>query len=141
MDQKEEFRSILAEYGEAVRTVQKNRKMFDGLMGLGNHPANAPCHEVLDKKVESLCREAAGWKNSDDREALIREIGQAALDWEGPDYARLMLVAVQRHTLPLIPELEQEGRERLLEWYKKAYPRNRRLPVQNQVLSALKNGR
>ena len=141
MSQTGEFRSIMDEYTEAVRNVQKNRKMFDGVMGLGNHPGNAPSHETLDKKVESLCLEAAGWENSEDREALIREISQAALDWEGPEYARLMLVAVQRHTLELIPKLEPEGRERLTEWYQKAYPRIRRLPVQNQVLSALKKGR
>ncbi len=141
MSQSDVFRGVMAEYEEAVRDVQKNRKLFDGVMGLGNHPGNAPCHDALDKKVETLCREAAGPENSAERETLIREICQAALDWKGPEYARLMLVAVQRHTLGLIPELEPEERERLAAWYQKAYPRWNRLPVQSQVLSALKKGR
>ena len=99
------FQAALAEYAQAVTEVQKSRKMFDGVLGLGNHPSNAPCHDVFDKKVESLCLEAAEPENGAERAALVEAVFGAEGQCKGPEYARLMLIAAQRHTLPLLPLL------------------------------------
>ncbi|MBQ8073693.1 MAG: hypothetical protein IJ231_08025 [Clostridia bacterium] len=134
------FQAALAEYAQAVTEVQKSRKMFDGVLGLGNHPSNAPCHDVFDKKVESLCLEAAEPENGAERAALVEAVFGAEGQWKGPEYARLMLIAAQRHTLPLLPLLAPESRKKLADWYRKTYPRRKRLPVQDQVLKALEKG-
>ena len=134
----DEFFNAMHEYDSAVQEVQKKRKFFDGLLGMGNHPANAACHELMDQRVAELCRQAAESADPGEKAALIRAVFQAEPSWEGPEYARLMLTAIQRHTLEVIPGLEPSEREALKEWYLEAYPRHRRLPVQEQVLKALK---
>ena len=138
MSRAEAFRAALAEYDAAVRAVQKNRKMFDGVLGMGTHPGNAPCHDVLDRRTGELCREAASDPDPSELSPFLRELYAAAKRWEGPEYARLMLVALHRHTLPLIPLLAAEERAALSEWYQQAYPRRQRLPVQDQLLKELK---
>ena len=134
MDSIGKWEDILREYGSAVQTLQKNRKMFDGVLGLGTHPGSAPCHDAMDKQVEALCREAA----PEEADALAERILHAAFNWEGPEYARLMLIAVQRHLQLLLPALSPTAREALAAWYEKKYPRRLRLPVQEQLLKALK---
>ena len=49
-----------------------------------------------------------------------------------------MLLAVHGLTQPLIARLRPEDAQAMYLWYQKAYPRRERLPVQNQVLEALK---
>ena len=138
MDALEELRSICTEYEEAVREIEKNKRMFDGILGLGNHPGNDPCHEKLDRRITALCALAAEEGDAAEREALAEAVFRLAESWKGPEYGRLMLLAQHRHTLALIPGLSREGRERLADWYGKTYPRRKRLPVQDQVFAALK---
>jgi len=47
------------------------------------------------------------------------------------------LVAVQRHSLELLPLLEPSHREILGQRLASAYPRNRRMPVQQEILDVL----
>ena len=134
----EEYGTLMAEYHEEVQNVQKKRKFFDGFMGLGTHPGSAACHENMDKKVKELCDRAAAEADAAEAGELAEAVFHSAVDWKGPEYARLMLVAIQRHTLCLIPKLDPAGKESLRKWYEKAFPRRMRLPVQDQILSALK---
>lgn len=131
------LQAILREYDQAVQELQKKRRMLDGLLGMGNHPGNDACHELLDRRIEALCREAAEAGAPEEATALAEAILRAEGNWQGPEYARLMLVAVQRHTLSLIPLLPPDEKKRLAAWYEKQYPRRKRLPVQGQVLKAL----
>ena len=140
MSRQEEFSAMMAEYEEAVTEVQKNRKMFDGVLGMGAHPGNAPCHDALDKKIAALCEAVAGDPGAGQAKELLDAVYGASLKWEGPEYARLMLIAVQRHTLPVIPRLSPEERAELAAWYERSFPRRKRLPVQDEVLKALKKG-
>ena len=134
------FQAALAEYARAVDEVQKKRRPFDGVLGLGNHPSNDPCHDAFDKQVAALCEEAALPENQAERAPLVEAVFGAEGQWKGPEYARLMLIAAQRHTLPLLPLLAPESRKSLADWYRKTYPRRKRLPVQDQVLKALEKG-
>ena len=139
MDALQEFQMLIRQYSEDVQELQKHRKLFDGLFGMGGSAANAPCHDRLDRAVEELCgRAAEETAEAPERAELVREILQAQGRWQGPEYARLMLAALQRHTLGLIPLLEAGDRAALLGWYEKEYPRRKRLPVQDQILKALK---
>ena len=134
----EEFQEIMTEYDAAVDEVQKNRRGFDGFMGLGHHPGNAACHEIMDKKVAELCGRAAAEGTSAEAAVLTEAVLKKENSWEGPEFARLMLKAIQRHALPVIPRLGPEDRKNLEEWYNRIYPRRQRLPAQEDVLKALK---
>ncbi len=138
MDFLQEYQRLMTEYDQAVQELQKKRKVFDGLLGVGNHPGNAACHELLDRQTEALCREALEKGSPEELKTLAEAVFQSERKWQGPEYARLMLVAIQRHTLEMIPRMEKTDRENLAAWYRQAYPRMRRLPVQDQVLKALK---
>ena len=140
MDGANRLRENLREYDQAVQELQKNRKMLDGVLGLGKHPGDAACHEILDKQIETLCKETAEDGTPEEAAALLEEIYHTERNWKGPEYARLMLTAVQRHTIPVIPKLTPESRKTLCAWYEKEYPRRKRLPVQDQVMKALQKG-
>ena len=133
----EELNEILKEYDLAVQEVQKKRKFMDGVFGFGNHPGNAACHEQLDQKMESLCRRAAESGDEQEIYALTKAVFEAGDRWEGPEYARLMLVAVQRHAMDLIPMLSSESRKELAAAYDRKYPRRKRLPVQEPLYREL----
>jgi len=138
MGLKEEFTNTMNEYDAAVQEVQKNRKFFDGLLGMGTHPGSAACHDTMDRRVAEICGQAAESADAGEKAELVWAVFQAEGSWKGPEYARLMLAAIQRHTLPLISGLEETDRKELAEWYRKTYPRHKRLPMQEQVLKALK---
>ena len=130
--------AILQDYLAAVQELQKGRKLFDGLLGMGSRPGDAPCHDELDKKIAALCAQAAELEDADGKAAFLEALFQAEGSWTGPEYARWMLVAVQRHALAVIPALPEESRRAMAVRYEKKYPRRRRLPVQDQLLAALK---
>ena len=134
----EEYSAIMAEYNEEVQKVQQKRKFFDGVLGMGQHPGDAHCHEAMDQKVKELCDRAAAEADAGEAAELTGAVFQSAMKWKGPEYARLMLLAIQRHTLVLIPLLEKEKKEELRALFEKNYPRRTRVPVQDQVLALLR---
>lgn len=126
-------------YFEEVRAAEKRLKPADGLFGMGERLANAPCHDAFWKALRAFL------EGMDVKEAP-GQVGQA-LDFiyrapfAYPDVhpsVYWMLLAVQGLTQPLIACLRPEDAQALYRWYQKAYPRRERLPVQNQVLEALK---
>ena len=138
MEWKQEMDAMMAEYDAAVVEVQKKRKPLDGVLGLGSHPGDAACHEILDGKVQALCQRAETEADPGEKKELLEEIYRLPGRWNGPEYARLMLIALQRHTLGLIPGMDVEDRKSMAEWYQKEWPRVQRLPIQDSVLKALK---
>ena len=126
-------------YFEQVRAAEKRLKPADGLFGMGERLANAPCHDAFWKALRAFL------EGMDVKEAP-GQVGQA-LDFiyrapfAYPDVhpsVYWMLLAVQGLTQPVITHLRPEDAQALYLWYQKAYPRRERLPVQNQVLEALK---
>lgn len=146
MEYTEELRRILEIYREAVARVEKNKKPYDGLLGMGKKPSDDACHEQMDQGVAALIQrvagvndEAAGVVPADPSavDALLSGLMHAAKEFDGPEYARIALVAAQRHGIPLIPRMTAAGRAELCAWYDKAYPRRLRFPIQKQIVDAL----
>ena len=126
-------------YFEQVRAAEKRLKPADGLFGMGERLANAPCHDAFWEALRAFL----------DGMDVKEDPGQAyqALDFiyrapfAYPDVHQSvywMLLAVHGLTQPLIARLRPEDAQAMYLWYQKAYPRRERLPVQNQVLEALK---
>lgn len=132
------FQGIIEQYIEDFEKAEKNRKPGSGLFGFGQGPGDYPCHEKMDKQVGELCREAAeDDSGADETAALVKAVLQSEKSRQWPEAARLAVMAVQRHTIPLISRMSPEDRKELLSWYWKAYPRHRRLPVQKQIIREL----
>ncbi len=150
MDYTEELREILAEYDKSVEELEKNKKPFDGIFGMGRRPADDPCHDLMDRKVEELTRRAAGEIPSEEGEtriadtaetdALVRALFSAAGAYRGPVYAGMTLVAIQRHGMRLIPRMSGEAKSTLAGWYAKEYPKRRRFPMQEEICRLLQAG-
>ncbi len=147
MDYTEELRGILAEYDQSVVELEKNKKPFEGIFGIGRRAADDPCHDLMDRKVEQLTRRAAGEIPSEEGEiraadaaeadALVRALFTAAGAYRGPGYAGMTLVAIQRHGMRLIPRMSGEARSALAIWYGKEYPKRKRFPIQEEICRLL----
>ena len=132
----EKLSGLLDEYDAAVREANARRKPGEGILGFGKKLSDDPCHGAFDRKIASLCEEMASAAPSDMAEAVAL-LFQAERDRAWLECARWMLVAVQRHALPLIPLLPEEEKRAMLAWYGKRYPAFQRLPVQQQIVRAL----
>ena len=134
----QKLRDLLDEYETAVRQARARKTPGSGLLGFGPKRGDDPCHEAFDQKLEALfAAMAAGDPPVEDAADVIGLLLGAEEDRPWPEEARWMLVAAQRHALPVIPLLPGAQRRKLLLEYRKRYPRFRRLPVQDQVLKAL----
>ncbi len=133
----EKLRGLFDEYEAAVREADARRAPGSGLLGLGPKRGDDPCHEVFDQQIAALCGEiAADQPPAAELGDVIGLLLMAEDDRAWPEYTRWMLIAVQRHALPLIPLLPAEARRELGAQYKKRYPTFQRLPVQRQILKA-----
>ena len=109
-----------------------------GLLGFGSSPKTDACHQqyydAMEKAVSDLVSSSPGQPEA--RDAV--EFLLTAYDrYEAPGTARLMLIPIQRLSIPLIPFLSAGDRAALCKAYEKSVPRRQRLPVQKQVLKAL----
>lgn len=129
---------ILEEYRRDLEEYAKNRRTLDGVFGFGRSLRNDPCHERFDEKVRKAVEAFAAEEPSpSEAEEAVRFL----LSWEAkdlPDAAKWMLGAEERHSLPLIPRIGKEAADALYPWYKKRYRPWERMPVQKEVLKALK---
>lgn len=135
MDVISELTRILREYREDVAGVEANKRVFDGFMGMGKAPSADACHDRMDRAVAQL---PAGLAEGEAPDGLVEAVLKAEKETAGlPEYARLSLIAAQRHCLPLIQSMTPRAREALREWYLAAYPRRVRLPLQRAIIKAL----
>ena len=133
---KASLQAVLDTYDGDVREVEKKRRPMDGVLGFGRAPADDPCHGRMDKAVEELFAAAGDASAEEAADALELLLGAAGA-YEGPEYAKLSLVAAQRHALETAARLRAEDATRLLDAYMKAYPRKRQFPIQKKIVQAL----
>ena len=130
---------LYASYLEQVETLEKNRKWGEGIFGLKGGPADDPCHDRFAEELEKLLEELRLQEpEAEQLSRLLRWLYEAPLAHPQPKSAYWMLLAVHGLTLRLIESLDAERARSLYDWYAAAFPRQERLPVQKQVLKALK---
>ena len=111
----QKLRDLLDEYEAAVRAAKARRTAASGLLGLGPKGSDDPCHEAFDGKLATLfAAMAAGDASPADAAEATGLLLRAEDDRPWPMDARWMLVAAQRHALPLIPLLPAAERQGLL---------------------------
>jgi len=133
------YQEIINTYIEALAEADKHRKPGSGILGIGPGPGDDPCHVVMDEQVAAMTAEIA--ENETDPAVigeLVKAVLQAEKDRKWPEAARWAVLATQRHTIPLISRISKSDREEILEWFEKTYPKRRQVPIQRQIISALK---
>ena len=127
-----------SDYRQDVRTFLDKSRPTDGLLGFGRSLKDDSCHDRFDKALEqAVSLLAKGGPSPDDAQQAIRML--LSLDMrDQPEAVQWMLRAVERHCLVLVPFLSSDAADGLYREYAKRYRPWDRLPVQKQLLQALK---
>ena len=126
-------------YLETVEELERKRKPGEGIFGMRGGPADNPCHERYSETVRQLLDDFAGQNpSSESVRRVLEELYTAPILHRKPLCAYWMLIAVQRHSIPLIDLLSSEDAFALYVRFNKNIPRSERLPVQTEILKKLK---
>jgi hypothetical protein len=134
-----EARALYRAYLAEAERVERERKPGEGLFGVGKKPSDDPCHERFATELETLLNafDAQAPESAQVRE-LLSYLYLAPKEHPEPRSAFWMLCAVHGLTLDLTARLNRTDAAALFSLYAESYPRWDRLPVQQQVYSALK---
>jgi len=129
---------ILEDYLVAADQQERNRKPNE-LFGLKFGPSDDPLHDRFAGDMAALLSDFASEKpESAALRPVLEKLFGAAKENPDPKSAYWMLVAIQGLSRELIPGLSREDAAALLRDYERTWPRRARLPVQDDVLKALK---
>lgn len=134
-----QVRAILDEYAQALEETARQRRPTEGLLGFGRKLGDEPCHEIMDRKIAALTETLLADDGAEDADEAASLLLRAEADGAWPEAAKFALIAAQRHLIPLVSRLSRNGAAEMAAWFEKRYPVFRRLPVQKQLLKALKN--
>jgi len=125
-------------YIAQVNDLMANKRVFDGIFGLGHHPKNDPCHVVFYEDVKKMVEECVADKPSAEE---VDEFAESLLKAEKTrgnlSEIQMMYIPIQGLVLQLIPMMSNAKKQELGAWYSKAVPRRMRFPVQRDVCKAL----
>lgn len=135
----EGLRQAYLVYRKELDEAERKHSPADGLLGFGHSIRDDACHERFDERVShsvsELCAHSPAPEDAAQAVRLLLLRGPDA-DWQLS--AQWMLRAAERHSLPLIDFLSREDAGILHKAYADLYRPWERLPVQKQVLKALK---
>lgn len=134
-----EVKEIYGEYIAQVKKLESEKKIGDGLFGMGKKISDDPCHEAFADRLKG---ELKSFEDSSPSSAEVREVlgyiyhAQAEMNESLSTY--WMMNAVHGLTLDLIGKLDPDAAQALMQLYNNDVPKRRRFPVQKQVFSVLK---
>ena len=135
----QQLTTLYENYPDEARKVELARKPGEGIFGIGKKPSDDPCHDRFTENLKVLLEDfrAAGPESGELRKVL-RYIYWAPKEHPEPKTAYWLLIAVQSLTKELISLLNREDAAALAKEYTGIYKRWERLPIQKQILDALK---
>ncbi len=141
-DQLAALEQAFLDYRQDLKNCLKKSRLTDGLLGFGHSLKDDSCHDRFDEHVQQAVQEiCASDPTPETAEKAVRRLllpeGDPAQNW--PLAAEWMLGAIERHSLPLIPFLPKEAAADILQSYAGRYKPWNRLPVQKDIIKALKN--
>ena len=135
----QELSALYGAYLEEAERVERNRRPFDGVFGLGKRASDDPCHDRFLADVEAWIR---AFRETEPDSAAVREVlsllFRAPKEHPEPQSAYWVMTAAQGYAGMLIPRLSPADAAALVSEYSAAYARWERMPVQKQLLEALK---
>ena len=135
-----ELEQAFLDYRKALEECEKKYRPTDGLLGFGRSIKDDPCHGQMDERVQKTVAEiCSATPSSQDAERAVRMLLARDDMSSWPPSAQLMLRALERHTIPLIPFLSPGTAAALLKKCDARYKRWDRFPAQKEVFKALKD--
>lgn len=138
MEALEQVRQLYEDYLTAIQQLEANRKIGEGLLGFGKGPADHPCNDRFVSGLETALGELARQPDGGQILPVLEYIYEFPLDHREVKTAYWMMLAVHGLTPELAGRLTAPEARTLEAWYQEHYPSRDRLPVQEQVVKALK---
>ena len=133
------LKQLYADYLEQARSLERNRRLGEGLFGFGRRPADDPCHEQFVKAVYETVQTLAEEQDTATVAEAIRWICDAPLTFpDEPPSIYWVLMAAHGGMLAGIPSLSAQDAKDLYDHYDATWPKDKRMPLQQQVHKALK---
>lgn len=124
---------------EKIRIAAKNRKPGEGIFGFGRKLSDEPCHMELIEGVQKVAEAMAKEATSQEAAKAIRYILERPECYEKVAQSMYWtMITAQGQVMPLIPCLNKEDALEIYTWYNKENPKRLRLPIQNDIVKALK---
>lgn len=137
-----DIQRLYQDYIADVRRLERERRLGDGLLGMGRRSSDDPCHDRFVHDLEACLEEiAAEHLPAEQVWAVLAYIYQAPAENKKNQTVYWMLLAVHGLTLNLIGQITPAQAQELWEKYKTDYPRWEQLPVQKQAFAALNAAR
>lgn len=134
----ERLKDLYAAYARQAQDVRKKARVTDGMFGMGEDPKNDPCHgafyENVSDWIDTFCATAPTAKGA--AEALLFMMEAPAGQEKKDSY--WMMFAALGSARKLVPGLNRQDAQALLERMEQLYPRHLRLPAQEQLYRELK---
>ena len=138
----DDIRAVYEEYTAQVSRLERERKAWDGLFGMGKKLADDPCHERFLDELEKLLKAFAEEKpSSGDIRGVLDFIYRISCDEDQPSSALMPMNAVHSLTVELAGQLSPQDAAALLEQYTADYPKSRRFPVHKTVVKTLERAK
>ena len=133
------LRALYEGYLTEAEAAERSAAPGAGLFGFGKGPEDDPCHDRFVAALRAFYEELAILKT---QSGTVRELMEYACaaprENPRPRSAYWMLIAVQGLTIPLAERLNPADAGALAELYEKSCRRSERLPVQKQLIDALR---
>ena len=130
--------AIYESYLDKTVKLELTRKFGAGWFGLKGGVADDPCHDRFADDLRAFFSETAETCDSAEARELMEYVVAAPEKADAPRAAYWMLIAVQGLTQPLLPRLAAEDARAVCERLEKLFPRSQRLPVQDELVRALR---
>lgn len=132
-----EIQEIYTRYEQKLEKAAKAASPFAGAFNMGDDPRKHPCNELFYEETEEY---TASLLNSTDTAEITRTV-QWILTYPAEhkgENTYWFSYAAMRHAVGLIPRMEQQAASEMLAAFRELYPKEEWLPVQQEVVSALK---
>lgn len=124
-------------YEKELRKLYAKASPMAGILGMGNHPKDAPCNMEFYENVENWTREFLASNPSQPEVEEVAEWMLRLADDHRKDKTYWFASAIQVHTKELIPLMSREKALELYQWYESAYPVKEWLPIQREIHKTL----
>ena len=136
----ESITGAYAAYLAGMENARRSGRSVDGLFGLGRNATAEQCQDAFVASLTSAVDNfAASRPEGQDVCDAVRFILAQAHEHRESRSAYWMLLASHALAIPLVELLSAEQAREIREYFEGEYPRRERLPVQKELLKALKD--
>ena len=138
-----DFKQAYADYMQYNRELMKSQTPGSRILGFlgfagarpGNDPGHQKFYEEMKTALNAVCEEHPDPQTAAE---IIDVIFRARDLYADENMSAIMLIAIEGLTCPLISFLSPEKAKERYDSYNAANPKSKRLPVQKDIIAALK---